>query len=89
MVAALFAAIWRVTRWGAGERAGSSSGGKGAPKGPLVGEEFRSKGDGVRWLLEEQCLEEVIEQCPHLGVLLEIGSVGELELLLQRGGKGG
>lgn len=74
--AALFAIRWRVASWGVGEGAGSSSGAKGAPNGPLVGEEFRSKGDGVMWLLEEQCLEEVRQQCPDLGVLLEVGSMG-------------
>lgn len=41
-----------------------------------MGEEFRSKGDGVMGLLEEQCLEEVRQQHPDLGVLLEVGSMG-------------
>lgn len=87
VLAALFAVSWRGASWGAGEGAGSPS--KGGPNGPLVGEEFRSKGDGVVWLLVEQCLEEVRQQCPHLGVLLEVGSMGELQLLLQWGGQDG
>lgn len=59
MLGALFAVSWRMVRWGVGEGVGSPSRGKGGPKWPLVGEEFRSKGDGVMWLLEKQCLEEV------------------------------
>lgn len=78
MPAALFPISRRVARRGAG----SHSGGKGGPGGLLAGKELSGEGDGVTGLLEEQGLEEVSQQHSELGVLLNVGGVGRLQLLL-------
>lgn len=54
-----------------------------------MGKEFCGEGDGVLGLLQEQGQEEVGQENLELGVLLDVGGVGLLQLLLRRGGQGG